>query len=114
MKRPKQTEAEIMEKVETASPAPRRVHVFGIEQNEEREERQIMKIKLTEDWTGAVDGINPITYVAGTEQDFPEAIAADLLKDGRAVLVAVETKALAGAPANKMKQGPGLNKAKRR
>jgi hypothetical protein len=110
MRKPKPTEAEIMAEVATASPLPRRVHVFGSVEIVEPEGDQTMKIKLMKNWTGAVDGIHPVTYAAGTEQDFPEAIAVDLLKDGRAVLVHVETKALAGAPENKMEPGPKQNK----
>ena len=70
-------------------------------------EEQIMRVKLNSNYSGSLDGIHPTSFAAGQEAEIPERIAAVLLEDGRASLPA---KALAGAPENKMLDGPGANK----
>jgi len=104
------TEKELIEGSVQASIAPRREHFFGVAPKDRRAEEQTMRIKLNQEWNGAVDGIHLAVYPAGAEVDFPERIAAVLLKDGRAGLPE-EAKAIMGAPENKMRQIAAENKA---
>jgi hypothetical protein len=73
----------------------------------------IMRIKLNIDYTVALDGIHIRSFLAGTEIDFPERIAAVLLADGRASLP-VEAKMEGPAPENKMLGGPPEIKAEKK
>jgi hypothetical protein len=76
-----------------------------------REERSMspIKIQFNEDWTGCLDGVNPISFQAGQVADVPAHVAAVLLEDGRATLPC-NTKALNGAPQNKALDGPEASK----
>jgi hypothetical protein len=112
MRKPKQTEAEIMGEVVAASPVPRRVHVFGDERKANPEEKPTMKVKMNKALVIYVDGIHPSEFKEGDVVDFPAIIAESLLSDNRASRIETETKALAGAPENKMRKGPKANKVK--
>jgi len=72
-----------------------------------------MRIKLNIDYTVALDGIHISSFPAGTEVDFPERIATVLIADGRAYFPG-QAKMEDAAPENKMLDGPGRNKGKRR
>ena len=97
----------------TPRPAPvniRRTTQDGKELAIKAPEERTMRIKMNTDYTGALDGVHPTSFAAGQEAEIPERIATVLLEDGRASLPPA-AKALAGAPENKMLDGPGANKS---
>lgn len=69
-----------------------------------------MRIKMNQDITIYVDGIHPSEFKTGDVVDLPIYICSALLEDNRASRIEAETKALAGAPENKMEKGPKSNK----